>query len=519
MKSWLSALIMLIALQGGCRKATFQNIEDKAKNSGDSTGNGGGGNGSGGDNINGPAGPGGNGGNGNGGQNPAGGKVLIVTVPVTELPFGKTTDATAKLKDGTKEPVTWKINAPPGKDGGTITDAGVVTPPKTGTEPLLIEVVAELKSDPKVSGKVPLTLLPNSGKPELIVTVPVSEIKIGSNMTTAVAKLKDGTLNPPVKWTIMGPAMRDSGKIDEKAGVYTSPATGTESFVVLITATLIADPTISGSVNLTVVPLNPMNAGLIVEIPSPEIKAGGKEMQATARLKDGTMNPPVTWTLIAPAGVTEFGSISDKGVYKSPAKADKDIPLQIVAALVANDKITASVPLTVLKDDQLFARCKKASVIFPIVADVYKIPNPDKFLPSEWKKENYETTVCMENYNVPITPFTAGFPDVPGLTENFGMTTRTNLIINTPGDYYFQLLSDDGSKLWINNEVVVNNDGEHEAIPGKEKSHDKPLKLTAGKHPLRVDYFQGPRFSIALMLFWKKPGETQFTIVPRSAFD
>ncbi|RYZ87935.1 MAG: hypothetical protein EOP04_10500, partial [Proteobacteria bacterium] len=305
MKAWLSALIMLIALQGGCRKATFQSIEDKSKGSGDSLGGGGAGSGAG-DGINGPAGPG------------AGGKVLIVSIPVTELPFGKTTEATAKLKDGTKEPVTWKINAPPGKDGGTITEAGVVTPPKTGTEPLLIEVVAELKSDPKVTGKVPLTLLPNSGKPELIVTVPVMELLIGGKTTTAVAKLKDGTVNPPVTWTVTPLPMIDFGKIDEK-GVYTSPVNGTQRFGVVITATLKADQTVTGSVNLQVVPLDPMKADLTVELPSPEIKTGGKEMQATARLKDGTLNPPVKWSLVVPAGVTDFGSISDKGVYKSPA--------------------------------------------------------------------------------------------------------------------------------------------------------------------------------------------------------
>ncbi len=515
MKSWLSALIMLIALQGGCRKATFQNIEDKAKNSGDSTGNGGGGNGSGGDNINGPAGPGGNGGTGGNGGKPA--KELTVTVPVTELPFGETTQAAAKLKDGTSEPVIWKIRAPDGKNGGTITDTGVVTPPKTGSEPVLIEVIAELKSDPKVTAKVPLKLLPNSGELKLTASVPVPEIKVGGNMTTAVAKLSNGTVNPPVKWTIMGPGMRDSGKIDEKSGLYTSPASGNESFVILITATLVADPKVSGSTNLIVVPLKPEDAGLTVTTPSPEIKSGGKEMQATARLKDGTLNPPVRWSLVAPAGVTDYGSISDKGIYKSPAAAPKDIPIQIVATLLANEDIRASVPLIVLKDDQLFARCKKANIIFPIHADVYKLPDGTQKLSQDWKKEIFQTSVCMENYNVPITKFEEGFPDVPGLTEYFGMITRTTINITTAGVYEFKLSSDDGSMLYIDDQVVINHDGPHEALDGLAKAGS--VNLSATKHPLRVDYYQGPRFSIALMLYWKKPGDTQFTIVPRTAFE
>jgi hypothetical protein len=500
MKAWFSTLILAIALQGGCRKATFKNIEDSAKVPKSA-------------NIN--TGTGGSGVEDDPIPPPVVKKVLIVSVPVAELPFGKTTQATATLKDGTKEPVIWTVKPPQGKDGGTITEGGIVTPPKTGTEPIEIEVIAVLKSDPKITGKVPLKLIPSNEKPQLIVTVPVPEIKIGGNTTTAVASLKDGTLNPPVKWSIMAPAMGDGGKIDENTGVYTSPATGSESFVVLIIATLIADPTVTGSTNLKVVPVNPLDAGLIVTTPSPEIRSGGKEMLATARLKDGTLNPPVKWTLIAPPGVTEYGTIDEKGLYRSPSKAEKDIPLQIVATLLANEAIKASVPLTVLKDDQIFARCTKANVVFPIVADVYKLPLGNERLPTDWKQHSFQTTVCMENYNVPERDFTQGFPDLPGLFEDFGMTTRTSIVIPNDGIYVFQILSDDGAKMWIDNTLIIDLDGTHQAI----KSGEVGIQLKAGKHSLVLDYYQGPRYSIALVLYWKKPGDTNFSVVPRSSFE
>ncbi|RYZ85136.1 MAG: hypothetical protein EOP04_16585, partial [Proteobacteria bacterium] len=201
---------------------------------------------------------------------------------------------------------------------------------------------------------------------------------------------------------------------------------------------------------------------------------------------------------------------------------ENNIPLQIVATLIADNKISASEGLLVLKDKELFARCTKANVIFPILAKVYKLPDGSTLLPTDWESLTRVTTVCMENYNVPITPFTLGFPDVPGLTENFGMTTSTTIIIPTTGEYEFQLISDDGSKLWIDDmhvdKAVINNDGAHDAEK-VEFHRTKKVTLSAGIHPLKIDYFQGPRFSIALMLFWKKPGETNFTIVPRTAFD
>ena len=53
------------------------------------------------------------------------------------------------------------------------------------------------------------------------------------------------------------------------------------------------------------------------------------------------------------------------------------------------------------------------------------------------------------------------------------------------GVWTFRLTSDDGSRLWIGDQLLVDGDGPHAAA---ERSG--PAALRAGWHPIRVDYFQ-----------------------------
>lgn len=58
--------------------------------------------------------------------------------------------------------------------------------------------------------------------------------------------------------------------------------------------------------------------------------------------------------------------------------------------------------------------------------------------------------------------------------------------IETAGAYNFSLASDDGSKLYINGRTVVDNDGDHGVITASGG-----IQLEAGRHPIRVEYFNG----------------------------
>lgn len=75
--------------------------------------------------------------------------------------------------------------------------------------------------------------------------------------------------------------------------------------------------------------------------------------------------------------------------------------------------------------------------------------------------------------------------------------------------YHFSTISDDGSKLFIDNEEVVNNGGEHGTL---EASGDAALKK--GFHKIKVTYFDGGGVN-DLKAFWQK-GDEQKEEIPGS---
>ena len=63
--------------------------------------------------------------------------------------------------------------------------------------------------------------------------------------------------------------------------------------------------------------------------------------------------------------------------------------------------------------------------------------------------------------------------------EHFAIRFRGELAVDTPGTYTFWLLSDDGSKLYINDDLVINNDGIHGITSTSSKGIDILAHLKA----------------------------------------
>ena len=85
--------------------------------------------------------------------------------------------------------------------------------------------------------------------------------------------------------------------------------------------------------------------------------------------------------------------------------------------------------------------------------------------------------------------------------DAFGFVFEAALIVPSDGDYTFHLDSDDGSRLSIEGKVIVDYDGIHQL--GREKTASIPLK--AGRHPIRLDYFQRAEV-LGLNVAWSGPG-------------
>jgi hypothetical protein len=84
--------------------------------------------------------------------------------------------------------------------------------------------------------------------------------------------------------------------------------------------------------------------------------------------------------------------------------------------------------------------------------------------------------------------------------STFGCILESNLQIDHSGAYTFFLRSDDGSKVYIDNKEIINNDGDHGVI---EKNSS--VQLNEGLHRIKVEYYNGSG-GFWLNLFYKGPG-------------
>lgn len=156
-----------------------------------------------------------------------------------------------------------------------------------------------------------------------------------------------------------------------------------------------------------------------------------------------------------------------------------------------------------------------STVVFENVAlsGVSDLRNPDN--PS-----NTENGVDYSYYegNWDLLPdFGTLTPVKTGNSSNFDLSAREQddyfgfefsgfIEIPADGDYTFYTSSDDGSKLYIGEEEIVNNDGLHGT---QERSGSIGLK--AGKHALRVVFFENTGGE-SLSVSWAGPGLSKATI-------
>jgi hypothetical protein len=136
-----------------------------------------------------------------------------------------------------------------------------------------------------------------------------------------------------------------------------------------------------------------------------------------------------------------------------------------------------------------------------------------------------DKNLFFSEINVPTRLFSAGFPlqtggmiqtdDGQNLIEYFALRFDGYLQLaddQDEGDYQLGILSDDGA-IWSlssdatgdNYQVVVNNDGDHPTQMGcgpiVSLKHGVPLRM-------QLDYYQGPRYEIAVMPLWRKVNQS-----------
>jgi hypothetical protein len=93
-----------------------------------------------------------------------------------------------------------------------------------------------------------------------------------------------------------------------------------------------------------------------------------------------------------------------------------------------------------------------------------------------------------------------GLSEIEHRPEQFMIVFEGQLEIAADGQYLFYLMSDDGSKLFIDETEVVSNDGVHSL---QERSGS--IQLTSGLHPFKLLYLQAGANAM-LRLSYEGPG-------------
>jgi hypothetical protein len=146
----------------------------------------------------------------------------------------------------------------------------------------------------------------------------------------------------------------------------------------------------------------------------------------------------------------------------------------------------------------------------------------DAGMPRYYKSTDYiekakvsNQTIFLSDINVPTRMFTEGFVTPSGnilqsdseerLIEYFALKATSHLVLtesDDEGDYELALLSDDGSTLKVNGDLLINNDGDH---PTKMGCASKAISIKEGDLlPIEMTYYQGPRYHISNVLIWRK---------------
>lgn len=214
--------------------------------------------------------------------------------------------------------------------------------------------------------------------------------------------------------------------------------------------------------------------------------------QFTASAKDQfgatfTTLPSYTWT------VSGGGTISASGLFTAGNVAGG--PYTVTATTAGSVKGTASVTVT-----QQYTAGIKAE-FFDFTSAITSMPS------LAGRTADVSRTDAVINYPSTSKEWT-------GLDSRFVTTFSSRftgyLKITTAGSYKLFISSDDGSDLWLDGKLLVNNDGNHAMT---EKS--ATVTLSAGYHTLVVQQYQNTG-SAGLIASWSGPNISK-QVIPASA--
>ena len=117
---------------------------------------------------------------------------------------------------------------------------------------------------------------------------------------------------------------------------------------------------------------------------------------------------------------------------------------------------------------------------FDLNANLYELPDLSSI--PVFSTQKFVGTAKLKALQMSARP---DFPAVVNTLPYFGMEATGPFWAGTSGRYLFQMTSDDGSKLFLDGVLVLDNDGVH-----GDRTESRTVNLRRGSHTMRVQYIE-----------------------------
>ena len=181
------------------------------------------------------------------------------------------------------------------------------------------------------------------------------------------------------------------------------------------------------------------------------------------------------------------GSIPDENslLYSQPLEINTNTILQAKAYLKDHN------PSMISRSAFTFVDPKKNGISWHLYEGAFiKLPDFDSLEPI---KQGITYQFSLDGIDLPET--------------NFALQMESFIEITKDGEYEFYISSNDGSKLYIDNQMLIDNDGEH----GPKQLSDS-IYLKKGIHPIRVEYFQSGGSTTLLVSY--RSDDISYGVIP-----
>jgi hypothetical protein len=288
---------------------------------------------------------------------------ITLTGPSTVM-LGAQSQYAAIVTGGSDARVTWSVNGVAGGNNtvGSISDKGLYTAPQSAPQSSSVTITAASAASPSVSKSLPVALTSppasqDGGTSSVALTIAgPSNVTLGTSAPYVATVTGSG--NTSVSWSVNGVTGGNTAVgVISASGLYTAPATAPQGGRVTITATSVADSSISENMTVTLTaPQAPGGNGagssVTLELSGATTVTLGTMTRYTAIIS-GSGNTGVTWSVNGvTGGNSTIGTISTKGLYTAPAKQPGSTKVTITAASAADRSVSRSLVVSLIAPSQ-----------------------------------------------------------------------------------------------------------------------------------------------------------------------